>query len=97
MRFEWDDEKNQINIRKHHIDFGTAILVFADPQRLEYYDAAHSADEDRYVTIGSINGVTLIVMVVFTERTNSIRIISACPATKREKEVYYHDRNYGSY
>ena len=52
MLFEWDDVKEKINIAKHGIDFGTAALVFRDENRIEFYDEAHSTDEDRYITIG---------------------------------------------
>lgn len=90
MKFEWDDHKEQINIQKHGIDFSTAALVFNDIYRIETYDSLHSDIEDRYITIGQINSITLIVMVVYTERTNVIRIISARLATTREKEAYYN-------
>lgn len=89
MQFEWDDEKNQINIRKHGIDFETAALVFADENRLEIYDEGHSDDEDRYITIGVIGGIAYIVMVVYTERGNVTRLISARKATKEEGRMYY--------
>lgn len=90
MEFEWDDHKEQINIQKHGIDFSTAALVFNDIYRIETYDSLHSDIEDRYITIGQINSITLIVMVVYTERTDVIRIISARLATTREKEAYYN-------
>ena len=51
---EWDDSKNQINIRKHGISFETAALVFADEERIEYYDKLHNLDEDRYVVLGCV-------------------------------------------
>ena len=89
MLFEWDDKKEQINIAKHGIDFSTAALVFDDPNRIEKYDNLHSDWEDRYITIGLVNGTAVLVMVVYTERNPSIRIISARLATKREKEAYY--------
>ena len=89
MVFDWDDEKEQANIVKHGIDFSTAALVFGDANRIEKYDEAHSLDEDRYITIGQINGVAIVVMVVYTERDQAIRIISARLATKREREAYY--------
>lgn len=89
MRFEWDEEKEHTNITKHGIDFSTAALVFGDSNRIEKYDELHSIDEDRYITIGTINGVAVVVMVVYTERESAIRIISARAATKREKEEYY--------
>ena len=90
MKFEWDDHKEQINIQKHGIDFSTAALAFNDIYRIETYDSLHSDIEDRYITIGQINSITLIVMVVYTERTDVIRIISARLATTREKEAYYN-------
>lgn len=94
MLFEWDDDKEKINIAKHGMDFSTAALVFGDPDRIEKYDALHSVDEDRYITIGQINGIAIVVMVVYTERDPAIRIISARTATKREKEAYYHAEEY---
>lgn len=94
MRFEWDEEKERINISKHGIDFSTAALVFGDTNRIETYDEVHSIDEDRYVTIGQINGVAIVVLVVYTERKTAIRIISARLATKREKEAYYNAQGY---
>ena len=89
MKFEWDDNKEQKNIAKHGLDFSTAVLVFGDENRIEMYDEAHSATEDRYITIGAINGVVTVLYVVYTERSEVIRIISARCATRREKEVYY--------
>ena len=91
MQFEWDDGKERINIAKHGIDFSTAALVFGDENRIEKYDELHSINEDRYITIGEINGIAVVVMVVYTERENGIRIISARLATKLEKEAYYND------
>lgn len=89
MQFEWDDEKEQINIRKHGIDFETASRVFKDENRLELYDEEHSEFEDRYITIGVIDEIAYVIMVVYTEREEAIRIISARKATKQEREMYY--------
>ena len=91
MQFEWDDEKERINMIKHGIDFSTAALVFKDENRLEYYDDYHSSEEDRYITIGLIDGVAYLVMVVYTERGEIIRLISARKATKQEWRRYYDD------
>ncbi len=91
MQFEWDEDKERNNIAKHGIDFSTAALVFGDENRIEKYDEKHSVDEDRYITIGTINGVVAVVLVVYTEREEAIRIISARLATKREKKEYYDD------
>ncbi len=89
LEFEWDTEKEKVNISKHGIDFETASHVFFDENRIEKYDKKHSYDEGRCITIGTINGVAIVVMVVYTERYPAIRIISACKATKREREEYY--------
>ena len=80
MIFEWDEEKNRINLEKHGIDFETAMLVFNDLQRIEIYDVEHSTNEDRYNTIGMVHDV---LFVVYTERNENIRLISARLATKR--------------
>lgn len=82
MAFEYDEQKNQTNIRKHGISFKSAARVFFDYDRIEFFDDAHSEDENRYDTIGDTSagnlvraeGNTLIGMVneimfvVYTER-----------------------------
>ena len=84
--YVWDSNKNQENYKKHGIDFETAIHVFEDLNRIEIYDSEHSQDEDRYVTIGLVEEV---LFVVYTLRNNSIRMISARMATKKERSIYY--------
>ena len=85
---EWDEEKNDTNIKKHGIGFEEAGLVFGDGGRIEYYDEIHSIDEDRYITIGKVEDV---LFVVFTERpeNNAIRLISARKANAGERKLYY--------
>jgi len=83
---EWDDNKSQINIKKHGISFDTAALVFADEERIEYYDKLHSQDEDRYVILGCVQG---ILYVVYTMRGEAARLISARMATPTERKIYY--------
>lgn len=51
--FVWDEAKNQHNLKVHHVDFETAMLVFNDDARIEIYDESHSEDEDRYDVIGN--------------------------------------------
>lgn len=53
LKFEWDEDKSRLNLKKHGIDFETAILVFNDMERIEIYDLEHSIKEDRYNTIES--------------------------------------------
>lgn len=83
---EWDDNKNRINIQKHGISFETASLVFADDQRIEYYDEIHSINEDRFVVLGCVHG---ILYVIYTMRGEAIRLISARMATATERRIYY--------
>ncbi len=94
MQFEWDEDKNIKNIKRHGIDFETATRVFADPYRIEKYDEKHSDDEDRYITIWEINGTAYVVMVVYTERGKTIRMVSARKATNRERKAYYGQEEY---
>ena len=79
---EWDDNKNRINIQKHGISFATAALVFADEERIEYYDKLHSQKEDRYVVLGCVQG---ILYVVYTMWGEAARLISARMATPTER------------
>ncbi len=89
MLFEWDSEKEKRNIRKHGLSFSVAALVFHDENRLEAYDHTHSLDEDRFITIGRIQGTFPVITVVYTVKDAAIRIISARTADKREEEKYY--------
>ena len=86
MTFEWDQEKNLINKKKHGISFETAAYVFYDEKYIEMFDFEHSIDEDRYIAIGKVEDV---LFVVFTERKENIRLISARLATEAERRLYY--------
>ena len=89
MKFEWDENKNIINKEKHKISFETAAHVFDDPNYIEMFDFEHSVDEDRYIAIGKVGDV---LFVVFTEKKETIRMISARLATSMERSLYY-DQN----
>jgi len=86
VNFEWDEERNRINQQKHRISFETAAYVFDDPYHIEMYDFEHSLEEDRYIAIGMVGDV---LFVVFTERRETVRIISARLATNIERRLYY--------
>ena len=86
--FEWDEEKNAKNIRKHKVSFERAKKVFFDPRRFETFDIKHSIFEERLMTVG-FSGLKLLT-VIFTERDNIIRIISARKADKYEEEDYFY-------
>ena len=87
LLFEWDEDKAAANIRKHGISFETAGRVFQDDSLIEIFDSLHSDDENRMLAIGLVDE---IVSVVYTERhEQTIRLISARKATKKERSMYY--------
>ena len=90
LQFEWDEEKDRVNQEKHGISFETASYVFQDEFYIEMYDFEHSVEEDRYIAIGKVGD---LLFVVFTERGERIRLISARAATERERRLYY-DQNF---
>lgn len=85
LEFEWDEEKARLNYAKHGVRFETAAHVFEDENLLEFYDEYHSGAEERYQVIGKVNQ---ILFVVYTERKERIRLISARKATKMERRRY---------
>ena len=86
-RFEWDKEKEAINIKKHGISFEEILPMFDDPLFWEKEDFAHSSlDETRYIGTAKINGFSVIISC-YTERER-IRIISARASTKEEEKFY---------
>jgi uncharacterized DUF497 family protein len=84
--FEWDDRKAASNLRKHHVSFGLARLVFADPSSA-IDDADEDEPEDRSRRIGIAEGIVLVV--IYTMRGERVRIISARKASKREQDNYF--------
>ena len=86
--FEWDSEKAKRNKIKHGIGFRLATRVFEDEDRIERYDEEHSQEEARWQVIGMVEN---ILFVVYTERGDKTRLISAREATDQEKEWYYGD------
>ncbi|MCE5327191.1 MAG: BrnT family toxin [Planctomycetaceae bacterium] len=84
--FEWDDDKNRQNIQKHGIDFEDACDVFAGLY-LSFYDSRREYGEDRWLAIGLMKDLT--VVVVFVEESERVRrIISARKAQSSEKKRY---------
>ena len=89
-QYEWDQDKAKINLRKHQVSFQEGATVFNDPLVATQLDPDHSRDEQRFIAIGrSVRGQVLVV--VFTERGNKIRLISCRKATPRERKVYEED------
>lgn len=90
IKFEWDDNKNQINKKKHKISFEEAQSVFYDTDALVIDDPEHSEWEDRFIILGLSRKANLLVVChCYRESDSIIRIISARKATNTEKR-YYH-------
>ena len=90
MRFEWDDNKDRLNRKRHDVSFATATFVFDDPYAITVRDE-FSEEEVRWITVGAI-GPGAILLVVHTwfakEGEDVIRIISARAAESRERKAY---------
>jgi uncharacterized DUF497 family protein len=89
MQFEWDAAKAAVNFAKHNLEFAQAIVVFRDPSRLTVVDRRHAA-ERRENTTGLIEGH--LVTVTHTDRAGVIRLISARPASRQERNRYHAHR-----
>jgi len=87
MDFDWDDDKAESNEQKHGIPFSEVMTVFADPLAVTGYDPRHADDEGRFLTMGT-SVVGRLLVVSHTDRADSIRIISAREATRRERRDY---------
>ena len=90
MRFEWDLTKAAGNLDKHGVSFEEAATVFRDPLSATTPDPDHSVDEERFVTFGVWTSGRLLV-VAHADRDDTIRIISARPATPGERTIYEED------
>ena len=89
LKFDWDEAKNQANIRKHGISFQEAITVFYDDDALIIQDDAHSELEERFILIGfSYKANILVVCHCYREQDSIIRIISARKASTKERKSY---------
>ncbi len=87
MRFEWYGPKGAANVAKHKVTFDEAMRVFSDPLGRITDDPRHSEGEERFVLLGESDRGRLLV-VMFTERSEAIHVISARKATRRERREY---------
>ena len=87
MEFEWDANKATINLSKHSVSFDEAKTVFQDPFYIVFDDPDHSFQEDRCVAIGQSTQNRLL-FISYTEREDTVRLISARKATPNERELY---------
>ena len=86
MRFEWDDRKSDENRIKRGFAFDDVKMVFLDHKRVTFLDVRRDYGEDRWTTLGQIDG--RLFALTFTMRGEIIRIISARKANKRERKLY---------
>jgi uncharacterized DUF497 family protein len=87
MEFEWDEDKAAANLAKHGLSFEEALTVFDDPLAAIFDDENHSTGELREIIVGHSSQDRLL-LVSFTERPKTVRIISARLTTRRERENY---------
>jgi uncharacterized DUF497 family protein len=85
--FEWDDNKAAANLSAHGVGFEAAAAAFRDPFAVEWIDTRESYGEERSILLGMVERG--ILLVVYTERRDNIRIISARRATKHEQDHYF--------
>jgi uncharacterized DUF497 family protein len=87
LSFEWDKNKARKNLKIHDVSFDEASTAFKDTLSLTVYDPLHSESEDRFILIGTSH-INRLLVVVHTERSDKIRIISAREAIKHERKQY---------
>ena len=87
LTVEWDPQKRESNVKKHGVSFEEASTVFRDPLSLTIEDPLHSTGESRLVQMG-ISHRNRLLVVVYTERGDNIRIITGRKATRKERAHY---------
>ena len=88
MNFEWDEQKNILNIQKHGVAFEEAKSAFYDEQALLEYDTSHSGIEDRFRLLGCSSKGNILLVVHCIRNEDTIRIISSRKATATENAGY---------
>lgn len=92
--FIWNEAKDRANRRKHGVSFEEAATVFKDTHAQDYFDAAHSQDEDRFLLVGMSSRLrVLLICHCFRRDESTIRIISARKANGQETQAYQRQRH----
>lgn len=86
MEVEWDLNKADVNLQKHGVRFSDAEAVLFDPNALSFEDTT-AQSEQRFIVIG-MDHLWRLLVVIYTERGNRVRLISARPATPSERQKY---------
>ena len=88
MELEWDSNKATLNVRQHRVTFNEAATLWNDDQRIEDLDVVHTTEhEERFQVLGLSEKLRFLV-VIFTKRHETIRLISARRANEAEKRRY---------
>ena len=90
MKCVWDKKKAAENLTKHDVPFDEAKTVFDDPLYVDFYDPDHSYDEHRFLIVGESHRGRLLI-VSYTERRDTARLISARETTAKERKNYEED------
>ena len=91
FQFDWDNRKHAANIRKHEVTFDEASTIFSDQFGMTIYDPAHSQAEERFIEMGLSSRGNLLV-ISYTERGKSVRIINARTANRAEAKRYEENK-----
>lgn len=90
LEFTWDERKAARNLKKHGVSFEDAATAFDDPKAYDYFDAAHSDSEDRFILIGFSRSARLLIVCHCRQAANrKIRLISARRANGQETQAYF--------
>jgi uncharacterized protein len=92
LKFEWHKAKAAANWRAHGVSFELAATVFKDPFAVEFVDDREDYAETRFIILGMAEGQVLL-FVVYTEREDRIRLISARRATQYEQDDYFRQNS----
>lgn len=88
MRFQWDPDKAERNLRRHGVSFEEASTVFGDPLAATRDDPDHSTEEMRFLTMGYSSAQRLLVVSHSDRQEDEARIISAREPTPKERRQY---------
>jgi uncharacterized DUF497 family protein len=91
MKFDWDVQKAKVNLSKHSVGFEEAETIFYDFLSITVADPLHSINEERLITIGMSSKKHLLI-VVHTDKDDTVRIINSRLATKFERIIYEEER-----
>jgi uncharacterized protein len=89
LEFEWDDAKARKNVRDHRVSFDEAKTVWNDENRIVELDVVHSTEDETREQVLGLSDRLRLLLVIFTERNETIRIISARRATQTERRRYF--------